>query len=103
MTKKSEIKKEILDEAYRRGYDYMPKKSWPCAPAVFAAVMDTLGYEDDPVINDVWKATIGFTGGTGNMAIGTCGAMDACMPLKGCISTCHHYKFFIVLPSLKKK
>ena len=74
MTKKLEIDKEILDEAYRRGYDYLPR--WrACAPTVFAAVMDTLGYEDDPVVNDIWKATIGLTGGTGNMAIGTCGAM----------------------------
>jgi len=76
MTKEAVMNKGILDEAYRRGYEYMPKYSWPCAPAVFAAVMDTLGYEDDPMINEVWKATIGFTGGTGNMAIGTCGAMD---------------------------
>jgi hypothetical protein len=37
--------------------------------------MDTLGYEDDPVINEVFKATVGLIGGTGNMAIGTCGAM----------------------------
>jgi len=42
MTKDVEKKKGILDDAYRRGYDYMPKHSWPCAPAVFAAVMDTL-------------------------------------------------------------
>ena len=73
MTEKSEIDKEVLDEAYRRGYDYLRK--YACAPGVFAAVMDTLGYEDDPVVNDVWKATLGLIGGTGNMAIGTCGAM----------------------------
>jgi hypothetical protein len=73
MTEKSEIDKEVLDEAYRRGYDYCARIA--CAPGVFAAVMDTLGYEDDPVVNDVWKATVGLTGGTGNMAIGTCGAM----------------------------
>jgi len=74
MTKKSEIDKDILDEAYRRGHDYLPRW-YACAPTVFAAVMDTLGYEDDPVVNDIWKATVGLTGGTGNMAIGTCGAM----------------------------
>ncbi len=73
MTKKSEIDKEILDEAYRLGYDYCARIA--CAPGVFAAVMETLGYEDDPVVNDVWKATVGLAGGTGNMAIGTCGAM----------------------------
>ena len=73
MTKKSEIDEEVLDEAYRRGYDYCARTG--CAPGVFAAVMETLGYEDDPVVNDVWKATLGLIGGTGNMAIGTCGAM----------------------------
>jgi C_GCAxxG_C_C family probable redox protein len=73
MTKKSESVNEVLDEAYRRGYDYLMR--YACAPGVFAAVMDTLGYEDDPVVNDVWKATVGLIGGTGNMAIGTCGAM----------------------------
>ena len=76
MTKEEVMNKEILDEAYRRGYEYKPEHSWPCVPAVFAAIMDTLGYEDDPIVNDVWKTTIGFTGGTGNMAIGTCGAMS---------------------------
>nr|MDO8082093.1 C-GCAxxG-C-C family (seleno)protein [Candidatus Freyarchaeota archaeon] len=74
MTKNPGIDKKILDEAYKRGYDYLLR--WrACAPTVFAAVMDTLGYEDNPTVNDVWKATIGLTGGTGNMAIGTCGAM----------------------------
>ena len=73
MTKKPEIEKEVLDEAYRRGYDYCMRMG--CAPGAFVAVMDTLGYEDDPVVNDVWKATLGLVGGTGNMTIGTCGAM----------------------------
>lgn len=73
MTKKAEIEKEVLDEAYRRGYDYCTRIA--CAPGVFAAVMETLGYEKDPSVNDVWKATIGLAGGTGNLAIGTCGAM----------------------------
>ncbi len=64
----------ILEEAYRRGYEYL--KRWrACAPTVFAAVMDTLGRGDDPVVREVWKATIGLTGGTGNMSLGTCGAM----------------------------
>jgi len=73
MKEKSEIDKEVLDETYRRGYDYCMRMG--CAPGVFAAVMETLGYEDDPVVNDIWKATLGLIGGTGNMAIGTCGAM----------------------------
>jgi len=73
MTKKSKIDREVLDEAYRRGKDYLMR--YACAPGVFAAVMDTLGYEDDPVVKEVFKATVGLIGGTGNMAIGTCGAM----------------------------
>ena len=73
MSEKSAVDKEVLGEAYRRGYDYC--KRIACAPGVFAAIMETLGYEDDPKVNDVWKATLGLIGGTGNMAIGTCGAM----------------------------
>jgi hypothetical protein len=73
MAEESEIDREVLDEAYRRGYDYCARIA--CAPGVFAAVMETLGYEGDPVVNEVWKATVGLAGGTGNMAIGTCGAM----------------------------
>jgi len=73
MTRKSEVDEEVLDEAYRRGYDYCGRMG--CAPGVFAAVMETLGYEDDPVVDAVWKATVGLVGGTGNMAVGTCGAM----------------------------
>ncbi|MEA3324249.1 MAG: hypothetical protein U9Q37_03805 [Euryarchaeota archaeon] len=70
MTEKSEIDIEVLDESYNRGSDYLMR--YACAPGVFAAVMDTLGYEDDPAVNDVWKAAIGFVGGTGNMAVGMC-------------------------------
>jgi C_GCAxxG_C_C family probable redox protein len=83
MTEKSEIDREILDEAYNRGSDYVMR--YACAPGVFAAVMDTLGYEDDPAVNDVWKAAVGLIGGTGNMAIGTCGAMaGAAMAISYC-------------------
>jgi len=83
MTEKSEIDREILDEAYNRGPDYVMR--YACAPSVFAAVMDTLGYEDDPAVNDVWKAAVGLIGGTGNMAIGTCGAMaGAAMAISYC-------------------
>ena len=64
---------ELLDEAYQRGKDYLMK--YACAPGTFAAVMDTLGYEGDPEVEAVWKAAVGLVGGTGNMAIGTCGAM----------------------------
>jgi hypothetical protein len=74
MGEKLNIDKAILDDAYRRGRDYLTV--WrACAPSAFAAIMDVMGYGDDPVVNDIWKATIGLTGGTGNMSIGTCGAM----------------------------
>ena len=68
------VKARLLEDAYRRGYDYLPK--WgACAPTTFAAIMDALGYAEDQLARDLWKATVGLTGGTGNMAIGTCGAM----------------------------
>ncbi|MEM1659500.1 MAG: C-GCAxxG-C-C family (seleno)protein [Candidatus Jordarchaeales archaeon] len=65
---------DLLDEAYRKGYEYLAR--WrACAPTVFAAVMDTLGYAGEKIVDEVWKATIGLSGGTGNMTLGTCGAM----------------------------
>ncbi len=69
-----EVRTELLADAYRRGYDYLSKWN-ACAPTTFAAVMDTLGYAGDQLARDIWKASIGLTGGTGNMAIGTCGAV----------------------------
>jgi hypothetical protein len=71
---KEEAREELLKEAYQKGYDYLPRWN-ACAPTTFAAIMDTLGYGDDPAVNAAWQATIGLTGGTGNMTIGTCGAM----------------------------
>ena len=64
---------ELLDEAYKRGSDYLMKHA--CAPGTFLAVMDTLGYEGDPDLDKYWLAAIGLVGGTGNMSTGTCGAM----------------------------
>ncbi len=64
----------VLEDAYRRGYKYLER--WrACAPTVFAAVMDALGYEGDPEAGEVWKAMVGLSGGTGHMSLGTCGAM----------------------------
>jgi len=92
MTEKSEIDREVSDEAYRRGKDYVMR--YACAPGVFAAVMDTLGYENDPAVGEVFKATMGLIGGTGNMAIGTCGAMaGAALPIS--------YRFGITKEDLK--
>lgn len=63
----------LLLEAARRGEEYTAKCG--CAMGVFTAVMETLGYGDDPGALAVATATIGLTGGTGCMAIGTCGAL----------------------------
>jgi C_GCAxxG_C_C family probable redox protein len=60
-------------EATRCGEQYFSELH-ACAPAAFAAVMDTLGHHEDPVVQEIWKASIGLTGGT-CMSIGTCGAM----------------------------
>ena len=74
MTDETEITPQLLDEAYRRGFEYLEKMGG-CAQTVFSAIMDTLGYQDDLVINEIWKGTIGLSGGTGAMATGTYGAM----------------------------
>jgi C_GCAxxG_C_C family probable redox protein len=60
-------------EATRRGEQYFAELH-ACAPAAFAAVMDTLGHGEDPMVQEAWKASIGLTGGT-CMSIGTCGAV----------------------------
>ena len=68
-------KKEALQvEAARRGEEYLATCRG-CAPAVFAAVMDTLGHGDDAAAREVCKASVGLTGGTGFMSVGTCGAV----------------------------
>lgn len=69
-----QLRNDLSQEAYRRGSEYLMR--WKaCAPATFAAIMDTLGYADDPVAQGIWKSTIGLTGGTGNLTVGTCGAV----------------------------
>lgn len=68
------LRNDLLQEAYRRGSEYLLRWS-ACAPTTFAAIMDTLGYADDPVVQEIWKSTIGLTGGTGNLTVGTCGAV----------------------------
>ena len=67
-------KETLLAEAARRGAEYTATCG-SCAMAVFSAVMEMLGYGDDPGAREVSKATVGLTGGTGCMAIGTCGAL----------------------------
>jgi hypothetical protein len=65
---------QILNDAGRLAEEYIT--AWrACAPAAFGAIVDALGYRGDPVIEGAWKASIGLTGGTGFMSIGTCGAV----------------------------
>jgi hypothetical protein len=60
-------------EAARCGEEYIAR--WRgCAPAAFAAIMDTLGHGEDPKVREIFKATLGLTGGT-SISIGTCGAV----------------------------
>jgi hypothetical protein len=65
-----------LAEAARRGEEYTASCG-ACAPAVFTAIMETLGYGGDPMMREVCKASIGLTGGLGCMSVGTCGAVAA--------------------------
>jgi hypothetical protein len=74
MTDNTKNMDALLDEARGLGKEYLAK--WrACAPSTFAAIMDTLGYKGDAVAEGILKAVIGLTGGTGFMAVGTCGAM----------------------------
>ena len=66
--------KALLDEAAQHGEQYAATCG-ACAPAAFAAVMDTLGYAEDPVMRELYAASIGLTGGVGLTSVGTCGAI----------------------------
>ncbi len=64
----------LADEAAYLGEKYTAACR-ACAPAVFTAIMETMGHGDDPTAREVCKASIGLTGGTGLIATGTCGAV----------------------------
>ena len=68
------VYKALADEAAYFGEKYTAICR-ACAPAVFMAVMETLGHGDNPTAQEVCKASIGLTGGTGLTAAGTCGAV----------------------------
>lgn len=66
--KKEEGKKELMEKAYKLGFDY-EKTHKGCSQCVIAAIQDTLGIRDDTV----FKAATGLTGGGGLTGIGACG------------------------------
>lgn len=61
-------KKEILDKAYRLGFEY-EKVYKGCSQCTIAAIQDSLGIRDD----SVFKAGTGFAAGGGLTGIGLCG------------------------------
>jgi len=81
LNKRESDREALLVEASRRGEQYFAELH-ACAPAAFAAVMDTLGHGEDPTVQEIWKASIGLTGGT-CMSIGTCGAVGGAVMALG--------------------
>ncbi len=63
-------KEKLMKKAQELCLEYEPKYHG-CAQATFAAIADTLGIYNE----DVFKALIGLTGGTGDMGRGTCGGL----------------------------
>jgi len=65
---KEEKKKELLEKAYRLGFEY-EKTYKGCSQSVIAAIHDTLDIRDD----SVFKAGTGLAAGGGLTGIGVCG------------------------------
>ncbi|HVQ00279.1 MAG TPA: C-GCAxxG-C-C family protein [Candidatus Thermoplasmatota archaeon] len=65
-----ESKEDLIERAYRRGYEYEAQKG-SCPQCVLAALKDTLHVGDDRV----FQAAHGLTGGTSLSSEGTCGAL----------------------------
>lgn len=66
---KEDRKKELIEKAYKLGYEY-EKKYRGCSQCAVAAIQDTLGIRDDAV----FKAATGLAGGSGLSGLGSCGA-----------------------------
>ena len=65
-----ESKEDLIERAYRHGYEYEAQKG-SCPQCVLAALKDTLHVGDDRV----FQAAHGLTGGTSLSSEGTCGAL----------------------------
>jgi C_GCAxxG_C_C family probable redox protein len=66
---KKETKQDLIEKAYKLGYEY-ERKYRGCSQCVVAAIQDTLNIRDDAV----FKAATGLAGGAGLSGIGPCGA-----------------------------
>ena len=71
MTVDDKKKKELLDKAYERGFEY-EKKYKGCSQCTVAAVQDLFDLRDDAV----FKAASGFAGGGGITIEGPCGGFS---------------------------
>ena len=82
-------KQELLDTAYKLGYEYLSEGKYPgCALCTLAAIQDTLGIRDDTV----FKAATGMSGGGGGTRIGNCGSYTGCSLVLGQLCGCDRPK-----------
>jgi C_GCAxxG_C_C family probable redox protein len=69
---KQKIKNELIEKAYRLGYEY-EEIYRGCSQCALAAIYDTLDFEE----GSVFKAATGFAGGGGLTGISVCGGYAA--------------------------
>ncbi len=82
---KVEKKQELLDTAYKLGFDYLSNGKYPgCALCTLAAIQDTLDIQDDTV----FKAASGMSGGGGGTGVGNCGSFTGCALVIGQLCGC---------------
>jgi len=68
---KNLTKKQIMDKAYKLGFEY-EKTRYVCAQCVVAALEKIIGIEDD----GIFQAAYPLAGGLGSTTEGTCGALS---------------------------
>jgi len=82
---KEQKKQELLDTAYKLGFDYLSNGKYPgCALCTLAAIQDTLDIRDDTV----FKAASGMSGGGGGTGVGNCGSYTGCALVIGQLCGC---------------
>jgi len=80
-----EKKKELVEKAYKLGFDYLSNGKYPgCALCTLAAIQDTLNIRDDTV----FKAASGMSGGGGGTGVGNCGSYTGCSLVIGQLCGC---------------
>jgi len=70
--KESRVGNELIEKAYRLGFEY-EKKYRGCSQCALAAIYETLDIRDE----DVFRAATGFAGGGGLTGISVCGGYAA--------------------------